>query len=77
MKHDYKKGDVQMMNGGDGVFVFLTLLPIILYLALLVFGIYFVVKIIKFMNAKTRSDQERNEKIDELIKVIDQTKRSE
>jgi hypothetical protein len=52
-----------------GVFVVLTFLPIILYLVLTGFGIYFVIKVIKFMNAKTKSDQERNEKIDELIKV--------
>ncbi|MBU8906140.1 hypothetical protein [Desertibacillus haloalkaliphilus] len=66
-----------MMNASDGVFVLLTFLPIILYLALIVFGIYFVVRVIKFMNVKTKLDQERNEKISELIKVIDQRKRSE
>ncbi|MDO7486851.1 hypothetical protein Q5O89_15635 [Peribacillus frigoritolerans] len=71
-----------MFNGGtlfasDGVFVLLTFLPIIFYLVLTVFGIYFVIKVIKFMNAKTKSDQERNEKIDELIKVVNQGKRIE
>jgi len=66
-----------MMNGGDGVVVLLTFLPIILYIALIVFVIYFVIKVIKFMNDKTKSDQERNEKIAELIKVINQSKRSE
>jgi len=65
------------MNGGDGVVVLLTFLPIILYIALIVFVIYFVIKVIKFMNDKTKSDQERNEKIAELIKVINQSKRSE
>ncbi|WP_226036816.1 hypothetical protein [Aquibacillus saliphilus] len=63
-----------MMNGGDGIFVLLTFLPIILYIALIVFGVYFVIKVIKFLNAKTKSDQERNEKIAELIKVINQSK---
>ncbi|KRF50534.1 hypothetical protein [Peribacillus butanolivorans] len=71
-----------MFNGGtlfasDGVFVLLTFLPIIFYLVLTVFGIYFVIKVIKFMNAKTKSDQERNEKIDQLIKVVNQDKRIE
>ncbi|MFS0777559.1 hypothetical protein ABC255_16345 [Neobacillus sp. 3P2-tot-E-2] len=64
-------------NGGtlfasESVFVLLTFLPIILSLVLTGFGIYFFIKVIKFMNAKTKSDQERNEKIDELIKVVNQ-----
>ena len=62
-------------NGGtlfasEGVFVLLTFLPIISYLIFTGFGIYFVIKVIKFMNAKTESDQERNKKIDELIGVM-------
>lgn len=64
-------------NGGtlfasESVFVLLTFLPIILSLVLTGFGIYFFIKVIKFMNAKTKSDQERNKKIDELIKVVNQ-----
>ncbi|MGE8079250.1 hypothetical protein [Peribacillus loiseleuriae] len=47
-----------------------ALIPLLIYLGLIVFSIYFVVKMIKFMNAKTKLDQERNEKLDELIKVI-------
>ncbi|MBV7507678.1 hypothetical protein KW850_20830 [Bacillus sp. sid0103] len=71
-----------MFNGGtlfasEGAFVLLTFLPIFFYLVITVFGIYFVIKVIKFMNAKTKSDQERNEKIDELIKVINQSKKDE
>ncbi|MCK2005856.1 hypothetical protein MZM54_31495 [[Brevibacterium] frigoritolerans] len=71
-----------MFNGGtlfasDDVFVLLTFLPFIFYLVLTVFGIYFVIKVIKFMNAKIKSDQERNDKIDELIKVVNQGKRIE
>jgi hypothetical protein len=61
--------NVGSLFASGGVFVVLTFLPIILYLVLTGFGIYFVIKVIKFMNAKTKSDQERNEKIDELIKV--------
>lgn len=64
-------------NGGtlfasESVFVLLSFLPIILYLVLIGFGIYFFIKVIKFLNAKTRLDQERNENIDELIKVVGQ-----
>lgn len=71
-----------MFNGGtlfasDDVFVLLTFLPFIFYLVLNVFGIYFVIKVIKFMNAKIKSDQVRNDKIDELIKVVNQGKRIE
>ncbi|WP_285766795.1 hypothetical protein [Peribacillus sp. SI8-4] len=47
-----------------------AIVPILLYLGLLVLSIYFVIKIIKFINAKTKLDQQRNEKLDELIKVI-------
>ncbi|WP_066250568.1 hypothetical protein [Neobacillus drentensis] len=69
-------------NGGtlfasEGVFVLLTFLPIISYLIFTGFGIYFVIKVIKFMNAKTESDQERNKKIDELIGVNGQGKNIE
>ena len=60
-----------MMNEG------LFLLPIIFYLFIILFTIYFVIKVIEFMNAKIKLDQERNEKIDELIKVVNQIKRIE
>ena len=54
----------------DGMFVLLTFLPIILYLVLTSFAIYFVIKVIKFMNEKTRLDREKNEKLTEIIKVL-------
>ena len=63
-----------MMNGGDGVFALLALLPIIFYLVLTGFAIYFLIKVIKFMNKKTKLDQEKNEKLDELIKALNQGK---
>ncbi|RRN71375.1 hypothetical protein EI200_11255 [Peribacillus simplex] len=47
-----------------------AIIPILFYLGLLFLSIYFVIKVIKFINAKTRLDQERNEKLDELIRVI-------
>ncbi|TFJ93215.1 hypothetical protein [Lentibacillus salicampi] len=58
------------MEMTDGGFFLLSFVPLIFYLAIIVFGIYFVIKVIKFMNVKTRLDMERNEKIGELIKVI-------
>ena len=63
-----------MINGGDGVFALLALLPIIFYLVLTGFAIYFLIKVIKFMNKKTKLDQEKNEKLDELIKALNQGK---
>ncbi|MGE7602440.1 hypothetical protein ACQKL5_07990 [Peribacillus sp. NPDC097675] len=61
-----------MSNGtwfaSDSLYVLLTLFPIIIYLVLTGFAIYFVIRVIKFMNEKIILDRERNEKIDELIK---------
>ncbi|WP_249597976.1 hypothetical protein [Peribacillus frigoritolerans] len=51
-----------------------AIIPILFYLGLIVLSVYFIIKIIKFINAKTRLDQERNEKLDELIKVIGKDK---
>lgn len=65
-----------MFNNGstlfasEGTFMVLTFLPIILYILLAGFGIYFIIKVIRFMNAKTKSDQQRNELINELIKTV-------
>jgi hypothetical protein len=61
-----------MINSGDGVFALLALLPIIFYLVLTGFAIYFVIKVIKFMNEKTKLDGEKNKKLDELIKALNQ-----
>jgi uncharacterized iron-regulated membrane protein len=56
------------------VFALLALLPIIFYLVLTGFAIYFLIKVIKFMNKKTKLDQEKNGKLDELIKALNQDK---
>ena len=58
-----------MMDNGS-IFGLFAIIPILLYLVILVFSIYFVVRTIKFMNEKTKLDQERNEKLDLLIKVL-------
>ena len=59
-----------------GMFGFFAIIPILFYLLILGFGIYFIIRIIRFMNEKTKLDQERNEKLDLLIKVIRQGKDS-
>ena len=59
----------------DGMFVLLTFLPIIFYLVLTIFAIYFVIKVIKFMNEKTRLDRKKNEKLTEIIKVVNKDKK--
>jgi hypothetical protein len=48
----------------------LALIPFLFYLLALLFGIYFMVKILRFMNDKTALDKERNVKMDELIRAI-------
>ena len=48
----------------------LLLIPILLYLFIIGFSIYFVIKLIIFMNNKTKLDKERNQKLDELIQAI-------
>ncbi|WP_042351319.1 hypothetical protein [Bacillus massiliigorillae] len=47
--------------------VLIALLPLLLYIALLIFSIYFAVKVLKFMNKKAKLDEERNELLKELI----------
>ena len=59
----------------DGMFVLLTFLPIIFYLVLTVCAIYFVIKKIKFMNEKILLDREKNEKLTEIIKVLNKDKK--
>ena len=51
---------------GNGLF---ALFPIV-YLLILGFTIYFIVRTLRFMNDKTRLDQERNDKLDALIKAV-------
>ena len=54
-----------------------AIIPILFYLGLIVLSVYFIIKVINFINAKTRLDQERNEKLDELIKAIDKEKENQ
>ncbi|MED3688134.1 hypothetical protein P4534_04695 [Peribacillus butanolivorans] len=58
------------MDSASSLMGIIAIIPILFYLGLLSLSVYFVIKVIKFINAKTRLDQERNEKMDELIRVI-------
>ncbi|MFB7642538.1 hypothetical protein [Peribacillus butanolivorans] len=58
------------MDSAISLIGLLSIIPILFYLGLLFLSVYFVIKVIKFINAKTRLDEERNEKMDELIRVI-------
>ncbi|CAH2716758.1 hypothetical protein BACCIP111895_03946 [Neobacillus rhizosphaerae] len=58
------------MNGMGSVFGMFAIIPILMYLLILGFSIYFIVRTIRFMNEKTKLDQQRNEKLDTLIKVM-------
>ncbi|AXN41260.1 hypothetical protein ACFY5J_20880 [Peribacillus butanolivorans] len=58
------------MDSASSLMGIIAIIPILFYLGLLFLSVYFVIKVIKFINAKTRLDQERNEKMDELIRVI-------
>lgn len=58
------------MDSASSLIGLFSIIPILFYLGLLFLSVYFVIKVIKFINAKTRLDQERNEKMDELIRVI-------
>jgi hypothetical protein len=62
------------MDQASSLIGLFAIIPILFYLGLLVLSVYFIIKIIKFINAKTRLDQERNEKLDELIRVIGKEK---
>ncbi|WP_066251138.1 hypothetical protein [Neobacillus drentensis] len=59
------------------LFGFFAIIPILLYLVILGFGIYFIVRTLRFMNEKTKLDQQRNEKLDLLIEAIKENNRNE
>ncbi|MFJ7726110.1 hypothetical protein ACIQXV_08075 [Neobacillus sp. NPDC097160] len=58
------------MDRMGSVFGLFALVPILLYLFIIGFSIYFIVRTVRFMNEKTKLDQQRNEKLDALIKVM-------
>ena len=46
------------------------MLVILIYIALIVLGIYLVITIIRFFRDKTRNDRELLKKMDELIRLL-------
>ncbi|WP_057915246.1 hypothetical protein [Peribacillus muralis] len=58
------------MDHVSSLFGLFAIIPILFYIGLLVLSVYVVIKMIKFIHAKTRLDQQRNEKLEELIRVI-------
>ncbi|MFL6555336.1 MAG: hypothetical protein ACJ8MO_04395 [Bacillus sp. (in: firmicutes)] len=65
------------MMARTDLFGLFAIIPILLYLVILGFGIYFIVRTIRFMNEKTKLDQQRNEKLDSLIQAIHDSKKTE
>lgn len=59
------------------LFGLFAIIPILLYLVILGFSIYFIVRTIRFMNEKTKLDQQRNEKLDLLIHAIKDNNRTD
>jgi hypothetical protein len=62
------------MNDFGSIFGLFAIIPILIYLFILGFTIYFILRVIKFMNEKTKLDQQRNDKLDSLIKAINESK---
>lgn len=60
--------------GGPGIAM---LFPLLITLAVYVFVIYVLVSVLRFMKRKNQLDQERNEKLDKLIQVLEKAKREE
>lgn len=58
------------------MFFLLAFFPFLIWLLLFIFAVYFVIKVIKFMNEKTLLDRAKNEKLTELINAINEQKNS-
>ncbi|GEM_PF-2738220 len=69
-----QEGGIMMEVSSSSWVDWLLLGPVIIYLVLIIVGVYIVVKVIKFMNAKIKLDKERNEKFDELIRAMNKDK---
>ncbi|MED4162559.1 hypothetical protein [Halalkalibacterium halodurans] len=54
-----------------------ALLPLLLWLTLLGFGIYFMINILRFMRTKNEHDALLIQKVDELAAKLDQIERKE
>lgn len=47
----------------------------LLSFSLFIFVIYFLVKALAYMNAKKQMDQERNQKLDTVVRILEQKQR--
>ncbi|MDY7224191.1 hypothetical protein [Halalkalibacterium halodurans] len=54
-----------------------ALLPLLLWLALLGFGIYFMINILRFMRTKNEHDALLIQKVDEMAAKLDQIERKD
>ncbi|MDQ1143749.1 large-conductance mechanosensitive channel [Bacillus sp. SORGH_AS 510] len=59
------------MDVGFGLFAFI---PVLIYLVILGLSIFVIVRMVTFMNEKTKLDRERNDKLDALIKAVQTNK---
>ena len=57
------------MNNYNFYSMFVFMVPLI-YLIILGLFIYFIVKVIRFMDKKNQSDKELNNKIDKMLQMI-------
>ena len=65
-----------MLEFGSVAFEWGTLLWQLIFfllpLSLFIFLIYFLVKALAYMNAKKQMDQERNQKLDTVVRILEQ-----
>lgn len=55
----------------------IAIVPVLLYLGMLIFVIYFMVKILEYLRTKTDQDTELGRKLDRLIEAVQQKKQEE
>lgn len=60
-----------MYETGFSPLAIFAFLPLLINLALMIFAIYFVVKVISFMKLKAELDRVRNQKLETLIRIMD------
>lgn len=53
-----------------------ALIPLLIYLGMIVFVIYFMVKVLEFLRTKTNQDAQLGKKLDRLIEAIEQQKKT-
>lgn len=61
-----------MQESGFHPIAIFAFIPLLINIALTIFAVYFVFKVISFMKLKAELDRERNQKLETLIRIIDQ-----